>query len=217
MAAGPWSGILPPVSIPSHVSATLDRLVEEHPEPNLTVGQLLLSLEGRAIPLLILFLALPNIVGVGTIPGVSTLFGLPQMILAMQLVVGRRQPWLPKRALSVSLTKGELRRILDKARPWLSRVERRLRPRFTALTTPGAERALGVLLLILATVVALPIPGANNLPSVAMAVISLGLLAFDGIFVMGGVVIGLVSLVVATAVIGAAWYAAEVVFTRLFG
>lgn len=189
----------------------------EHPDDALTLTDVIRALEGRALPILILLLALPNIVGVGAIPGVSTLFGVPQMLFAFQMIMGRREPWLPARARQLVIQRQDLQRLMLRAGPWLQRIERRLRPRLSALATPGAERLLGTLLLILATVVALPIPGANNLPSVAMAVISLGLVAFDGACVAAGVGVGMVSLAVAAAVVGGAVVAAQAVWAHLFG
>lgn len=192
---------------PTHVSVVLAELASQPGRERVTMGDLLDSLQGRAFGVLMILFAVPNIVGVGAVPGVSTLFGAPQMVFALQMIAGAGRPWLPKRLLGASMAQADLQRMVERFRPRLERLERLLRPRLVWLTSPFAERLLGVAFLALATVVALPIPLANNLPSVAMAVIALGIIAFDGLFVLAGLVLGAVSLVVAVLVVGGGIYA----------
>jgi hypothetical protein len=186
---------------PVRISEILTRLASTPGRDRITLGDLIDALEARAFGVLMLVLSLPNVVGVGTVPGVSTLFGAPQLLFAIQMMAGAKSPWLPQRFMRASIATVEMARIVEKVRPRLEKVERRLRPRLLALTTPFAERMTGFMYLLLATAVALPIPLANNLPSVAMTVMSLGFIAFDGAFVLAGILIGLVSLVVAVLVV----------------
>ena len=58
------------------------------------------------------------------------------------------------------------------------------------------ERLLGLVLLLLAILVALPIPFANQPPAVAQGLISLGLIERDGMVVL----IGLLAAAIATAI-----------------
>jgi hypothetical protein len=76
---------------------------------------------------------------------------------------------------------------------------------------------MGLVFLVLAIVVSMPIPLGNQPPAVAMAVVALGLTARDGVFVAVGCVVGVFALMIASLVVlgGAAviWFAA----TRIFG
>jgi hypothetical protein len=171
----------------------------------------------RAFGLLMLVFSLPNTVGLGTIPGLSTVFGVPQVIFAVQMIVGRERPWLPAWLLARSISAEDFRSIVAKSRPQIERVERLLRPRLQILSSRWAERLLGLAFLVLATIVALPIPGGNWPPAIAMALIAIGMIERDGLFVLIGLAVSVVAVVLALAVIGVAvgaiWYAV----THLFG
>lgn len=180
-------------------------------EGRVALGDLVASLGDRAFGLLMLIFALPNAVGLGTIPGLSTVFGVPQIIFALQMIAGLDKPWLPKVLLDKSIPAEDFRSVVAKSAPYLDRIEQLLRPRLMPLTSPIAERLLGVVFLVLATIVALPIPLGNWPPAIAMSVIALGLVERDGILVIAGLAIGIVAAVVALAVVGAGaaaiWYA----------
>jgi hypothetical protein len=167
------------------------------------IGDLVSSLGERAFGLLMLIFALPNAIGLGTIPGMSTVFGLPQVIFALQMIAGYEKPWLPRVLLEKSLSAEDFRSIVAKSHPHLDRVERMLRPRLMAFTSPFAERILGVFFLVLASIVAMPIPLGNWPPAIAMAVIALGLVENDGLLVLIGLVLGVVAIVIALAVVSA--------------
>jgi hypothetical protein len=83
----------------------------------------------------------------------------------------------------------------------LARAERLLRPRWSLLVSPAAERLLGALCLILAAVLALPIPFGNMLPAFAICLIALGILERDGVWVAAGTVVGLGSLLLVAGVV----------------
>lgn len=175
------------------------------------LGDLVASLGERAFGLLMLIFALPNAVGLGTIPGLSTVFGVPQIIFALQMIAGLDKPWLPQFLMQKSISAEDFRMIVAKSGPHLDRIERMLKPRFAPITSPLAERILGVIFLILATIVALPIPLGNWPPAIAMAVIALGLVERDGALVIAGTLFGIVAITIALAVVtaGAAafWFA----------
>jgi hypothetical protein len=169
------------------------------------------ALDDRAFGAAMLVFALPNAVGIGAIPGVSTLFGVPQIVLAVQMILGYERPALPAWLLDRSLGRTEFERIVDRGVPWLQRVERILKPRLVAVTDGWPERLLGVVFLAMAAIVSLPIVFGNQPPAVAMALIALGHVARDGAFVIAGCVAAVFATAIAAAVVagGAAviWYA----------
>jgi hypothetical protein len=158
-----------------------------------------------------LLFSLPNAVGIGVIPGISTLFGVPQIVLALQMLAGFERPWLPVWLLEKSIARADFERMIDHSMPVLVRVERYLKPRAAALTGPFVERLMGLVFLVLAAVVSLPIPLGNQPPAVAIAVVALGLTARDGVFVAAGCAMGVAAVAIASLVVlgGAAviWFA----------
>jgi hypothetical protein len=169
------------------------------------------ALDDRAFGAAMLIFALPNAVGIGAIPGVSTLFGVPQIVLAVQMILGYERPALPVWLLDRAIGRTEFERIVDRGVPWLQRVERVLRPRLSGLTDGWPERVLGVVFLAMAAIVSLPIVFGNQPPAVAMALMALGHVARDGAFVIAGCVAAVFAVAIAAAVVagGAAviWYA----------
>jgi hypothetical protein len=180
------------------------------------LADLIDALDHRAFGAAMLLFALPNAVGIGTIPGVSTLFGVPQIILAVQMILGFDRPRLPRWLLERSLARKDFETLVDRGVPYLQRVERHLKPRLTAIAEGRFERVLGLVFLAMAIIVSLPIPLGNQPPAVAMAIVALGQVGRDGAFVAGGIVVGIFAAALAAAVVagGAAviWLAIEHLF-----
>lgn len=172
------------------------------PKERVRLADLLAVLDERAFGVLMLMLSLPNAVGLGTIPGLSTVFGIPQIVVSLQMVVGARRPWLPGFVLERSIAMKDFRTMVAKAEPYLAKLERLLRPRLAVMSTRLVEGLLGVVLLLLSIAVTLPIPFANQPPAVAQALISLGVIERDGTAVLVGVVAAAVAIAIAILVGG---------------
>jgi hypothetical protein len=175
------------------------------------------ALGDRAFGLLILIFALPNAVGLGTIPGLSTVFGVPQLFIAVQMALGWHKPWLPDWVLEKSLARSDFQHMVDKSTPYLRRAEKLLRPRWAFMSSFFAERLLGLVFAGLALIVALPIPGGNWPPAIAMAFISIGLVERDGLYITIGLGVAVIAVLIAGTVIGAGGAAIYLAFTHLFG
>lgn len=156
-------------------------------------------LGNRSFGFLLLLFALPNTLPIIGIPGVSTLTGIPLAIIALQMMMGLPEPKLPTWVAERSLHRDDFRRIVDAMAPWLRRLERLTRPRWLGVTGLASERWLGAFCLMLALVLALPIPLGNLAPAVAL--IALGLIEKDGIFVALGFVVGVSSLVLVAGMV----------------
>jgi len=130
------------------------------------------------------------------IAGVSAILGIPLIILSAHLLIFGSRRELPGSLLRRKLPGGMMRLALSKAIPILQKIERISRPRWQRWTS--MERLLGLVCLILAIVITLPIPFGNLPPAICLAAISFGLLARDGVLV----VIGLAGSVVLLGSVG---------------
>lgn len=179
------------------------------------LADLLAVLDERAFGVLMLILSLPNAVGLGAIPGLSTVFGVPQIFVALQMIVGAPRPWLPGFVLERSISMKDFRTMVEKAQPHLLRVERLLRPRLTIMSATLVERLLGLVLLLLSIIVSLPIPFANQPPAVAQGLIALGLIERDGVVILLGLVVATIAtaiaIVVGGGIIAGIYFAAKAV------
>jgi len=191
-----------------------DFLAHDHDE-RITLGDLVRILGDRAFGALILLLAIPNVLPV---PGLSTVTGLPIALVAVQMMLGRHEPWLPRRLAAAGIERGAFLRVVARAHPHVARIERRLlTPRLPALTTPTAERLLGLAILVLALVLALPIVFGNQPPAFAMALIALGLIEKDGAFVIAGLVAGVLAIGIVAAVVLGLFQGASLVVQQILG
>jgi hypothetical protein len=169
-----------PVGPRPTLSDALRDVAQDQSSPTLTLGEAFDAAGERSFGALIVVLALVNLVA-GVIPGVSTVLGLPLVLLSLQLLAGRPRPWLPRRLRAVRLQRTALRRLMDRFGPLLGKVERALRPRLHLLTGPWAERVIGAICLVLSVFLCLPIPLGNMLPSATLALFGFALLERDGL------------------------------------
>jgi hypothetical protein len=151
---------------------------------SITLREFLHLLGDRSFGLVILMFSLPNSLPIPGIPGFSTVTGLPITLIALQMVLGRQTVWLPEKMANISFSKTLLGKMLSKALPSLIKLEKILKPRVLAVTSPLGERVIGAFFVVLSLIIALPIPGGNFLPGVAMSLIGLGLLERDGLFIL---------------------------------
>lgn len=166
------------------LSGALTRLAEEWTEPQISVAQILAALGDRGLIGLLLILAMVNVIP--NLPGTSAVLGLPMLYLSWQMMQGQ-MPWLPQFLAGRSFDIGRFRVLVSRATPYLNRIERLLRPRLPFFSSPVAMKVLGGLCLVLSAVLILPIPLGNLLSAAAIAIIALGLLERDGIWLLGGV------------------------------
>src|SRR6476659_7924724 len=156
----------------------------------------------RGFGVLLFIFALPNLVPVN-IPLLSAVLGAPLVLLAAQLTYGRHKPWFPHWLARQSVSRQNFEAVVRRALPHLERAEELLRPRLPALLSWTGERLIGVALLVLTVVLALPIPFGNWLPAFAICIIWLAMVEKDVLAVLVGFAVGAFSLVVAgTVVIG---------------
>lgn len=180
------------------LSETLMRLAEDPGRARISMADLVALMPGQALAALMLVLATPN--ALPGPPGLSAILGLPLIYLSWQMMTGQ-PPWLPPVIARRSVARSQFAALVGRIAPILGWIERRLRPRLGALVGWQAERVLGGLCLILSVVLVLPVPLGNILPSLAISVMMLGLLERDGLWVLGGIVTAILSLVVAVGVV----------------
>ena len=140
----------------------------------------------RAFGAVFFTFALPNVLPLP--PGASGVLGLPLVLVAPQLMLGRKSLWLPSWIGDRQIERAGLSKALKGFLPVLSRIERLSCPRWTGLFGPFADRVLGLVCFLLALILALPIPFGNMLPGLSIAALSLALIQRDGLIGVVGYV-----------------------------
>lgn len=187
-------------------------LAQDEGRERIAVGDLLASLGDRALAALLFVFAVPNVLPVP--PGTSTILGAPLVFLAAQLAFGLR-PWLPSVIASRTMSRTDFATLVQRIGPWLARAERLLRPRATRLVSPPMEYLVGLVCLLLAVVLVLPVPLGNMLPALAISLFALGIMERDGLWILAGFAAATVSAVVVSGVVFAMVKTAVFFFTQV--
>ncbi len=162
-----------------------------------TLGDMAEFLGDRSIGGLLLVLALPMALPVPA-PGLSVLFGVPMIVISAQLALGYRRAWLPARLARRSVPRSTFETIVARILPTLRRLERIVRPRAGWLAGPWARAPVGIICLVLAIIITLPVPLGHVVPGTAISVLALGLIERDGIAIALGIITAVVGLLVVT-------------------
>jgi hypothetical protein len=187
------------------IGLVVDLAARSGPE-GLTIREIRDTLDERGFGLLILILSIPCLVP--ALYGVPQVIGIPILLLALQILLGREEPWLPETVLKRRVSKAWLDRMADFASKRMLWFEQLSRPRLKILACGPGER-LAALMMVVATLTII-IPFTNTVPSIALALMAVGLIERDGAFVVLGelVALGWAGFLVTVAlglVLGAGW------------
>lgn len=131
---------------------------------------------------------------IAIVPGLATITALPLLFFGLQMFVGHSTPWLPKSIAERSFAKRDLELTIQRGVGLMRWVERICRPRLTFLTGKFMERVLGLLVFVLALIIALPGPGTNFPPGVTIAFMAIAIIERDGLLVLLGFVASIIAL-----------------------
>jgi hypothetical protein len=150
--------------------------------------------EGFAVNIIMLMLlpALPLPTG-----GVTHVFEAITVLLAAQMVLGRRSVWLPDRVKRRQLGSLATDRAIPVVARWIGRIERISKPRGTWLFDRGLMiRLLGLVLMTFAVAAALapPFSGLDTLPALGAVIVSLSIVLRDVVVLGIGLVLGAVGI-----------------------
>lgn len=184
-----------------HISEILQQFLEQQQQDEVCLQDLLDRMGDRAFGPTLLLCALPEALPL-PIAGISAFVAIPLLLVSTQLMLGFRHPWLPRRVLERSFQRQHFEKPLHQAIRYLKKVERIFKPRWPFFTHPIFERCLGLLLVLLAVIIALPIPFGNMLPAIAVVFICLGMIEKDGLVLAlsSAIVGGLLALVIGAIV-----------------
>lgn len=159
--------------------ALLDVFAAGDPDEQLRLGDVLHGLGDRSFGMLLFVSTIPAFI---PIPGVGGAISGPLvMLIGLQLLIGLRQPWLPKFLARRGPHRHAMARFRDLLAPWLIRLEKLVRPRATILLDHRlADFFTGLLLLLLGLLLSLPIPFTNYLFGALLLLFAFALLERDG-------------------------------------
>ena len=202
--ASPQTGSTP-VAKREQVSSELERWLNS--DNDKTLGSLVELFEEKSFAILFVLL-----LGVSALPlptgGATHVFQVIAMLLALQLIVGRDEIWLPQRWRKLELAGDKRQRFINALMRMIRWLERFSRPRLCFLFDHRLSTIVFGALVIggsLAAFLAPPFTGLDTLPSLGVVLLSLGVLLEDFAVVVVALVVGvagvLLELVVGSAAI----------------
>jgi hypothetical protein len=180
-----------PPQQPEKVSDQLERFLASEGEK--TLGSLIELFEEKAFALIFILL-----MGVPALPlptgGATHVFEIVTALLALQLIIGRDEIWLPQRWRRIQLAGKSREKFLRGLMKMVRRLERFSKPRFRFLFNHRVSNTVFGLLVVGGTVgafVAPPFTGLDTLPALGVVLLSLGVLLEDFALVVVAIVVGI--------------------------
>jgi hypothetical protein len=176
-------------------------------ESDKTLGSLIEVFGEKSFAILFVFL-----LGVPALPlptgGATHVFEIIAALLALQLIVGRDQIWLPKKWCKLELAGPRQQKFIAGLMKLIRRLERLSRPRLRFLFNNRLSNSVFGVLVIGGTAGAFfapPFTGLDTLPALGVVLLSLGVLLEDVIVVAVGLIVGvggvLLEIIVGSAVV----------------
>jgi hypothetical protein len=180
---------------PEKVSDQLERWLRSDGEK--TLGSLTEVFEEKSFAILFVLL-----LGVPALPlptgGVTHVFEIIAVLLALQLIAGRDHIWLPQRWRELELAGEQRQRFITALLRNIRRLERFSRPRLRFLFDHRLSNIVFGLLVIggsAGAFLAPPFTGLDTLPSLGVVLLSLGVLLEDFVLVVVALVVGVAGVV----------------------
>ncbi len=187
-------------------SQDIEFLLKRLSAHSLTLREILAETAERGFCLTISLLSLPFLLPMP--PGLAGIFGSGCLILAVQMALGRREPWLPRRIAQFQFPRRFSQQLLHSLKRVTRSVETFVRPRWPLIAKhPCVWRGNGLCMAWLAILLMLPIPLTNPIPTVGILLLAIATLEADGLLMCIGY--GLTALVTLLfALIGYAFWQA---------
>jgi hypothetical protein len=178
----------------------------------IALGALFAFMGERGHAVLMLLLAFPFLLPVPTM-GLSAPAGFAIGFLGLCLAV-RARPWLPGFLARREVPYETLDKVVAGAGRAAARLERILRPRFAIMLWSGMHVLLGLGIFVAGVGLGLPIPlpFANAIPALAIVLYALGLLERDGVFILAGHAVLVLTLALGLLLGEAVWLAMQAFF-----
>lgn len=158
------------------IKSLLERLANEP----LSLADIMAETSERGFSLVITLLVLPFLFPMP--PGLTGPLGAGCLLLAIQMAMGRRSPWLPKRVAEYKFPRWFVLQLLQNLKKVTGLLEKIVRPRLTWLAESNCVWQLNGLCIAWLTILLMsPIPFTNPIPTVGILLLTVATLEADGL------------------------------------
>ena len=175
-------------------SDLLEIVIVRNTNDSMSINEIKNALHERGFGILMAIATIPICLPIPAPPGYTTFFSIPLFIFSIQMILGRRTPWIPDWIGRKKIKRASFEKLIVKANPWLRKIETRLQPRLTNISVHTWECIIGIFSFVFAMAIAIPLPLINFAPGLGILTMSLGLLSKDGITIIIGMLIGTIGI-----------------------
>lgn len=166
-------------------SQDIKLLLQRLAEKPLSLGDILAETSERGFNLVIALLVLPFLFPMP--PGLTGPFGGACLILSIQMVLGRRSPWLPRKIATYKFPRAFANILLQNLRRVTRILEKIARPRLSKIADhPYVWRFNGFCISWLALLLISPVPLTNPIPTIGILLLAVATIESDGLLMCIG-------------------------------
>lgn len=163
------------------IKVLLQRLAEQP----LSLGDVLAETSERGFSLVIALLVLPFLFPMP--PGLTGPFGGACLILSVQMILGRRSPWLPRKIAKYKFPRSFAQILLQNLRRVTRILETIARPRLSKIADHAwVWRLNGLCISWLAVLLISPVPLTNPIPTIGILLLAVATIESDGLLMCIG-------------------------------
>lgn len=156
-----------------------------------SIGMVVESIGSRSFGPLLMLIGITLFSPLSGVPGMSIFMASFVLLVAVQMLFGRKQFWLPHYILNRSVEHGKLQKVLD----WLNKpargIDRVLKPRLTFLVRNGGSYAIAAICVVVGLCMPFMelVPFSSSAAGLALLALGLSLVVHDGVLVLLALVI----------------------------
>ena len=151
----------------------------------IAIGEIVEETAERGFNLIIGLLVLPFLFPMP--PGLSGVMGIGCLVLGMQMALGRKYPWLPRRVAKFTFPRSLSQQLLKNIRRITVWLEKIVRSRWKQVANHSYTwRGNGMCISWLSILLMLPIPFTNPLPAIAILLLAVATIEADGLLMCVG-------------------------------
>ena len=152
-------------------------------ERTITVGKFVEHISSRGIETALLLFSLPAALPAPAF-GHATLLGPLIVLFGIQLIIGRDSLWLPHRIRRKNIPVKFISFLKKKGLPFLRKIEERLGRKKRLLSRRALQAPIGIVVIVMALIMMIPVPFTNTVPAFVVFVLSLGLITNNDLLVL---------------------------------
>ncbi|CAM4201363.1 exopolysaccharide biosynthesis protein [Vreelandella rituensis] len=151
-----------------------------------SIGMVVESIGSRSFGPLLMLIGITLFSPLSGVPGMTIFMASFVLLIAVQMLMGRKQFWLPHYILDRSVGRGKLQKALD----WLSKpaqgIDRVLKPRLTFLVNNGGDYGIAALCVVVGLCMPFMelVPFSSSAAGLALLTLGLALVVHDGLLVL---------------------------------